>query len=137
MTPSRTPSWDLRWTRCDLAALAILAAAAAVALAAQSIGRHDLGEQMTIRPDRVQAASELVDPNTAGAASLRRLPGVGPRIAERIIAHRQAAGPGAFASPDDLAAVSGIGPKTVDELRPHLQFADDGGRSLQPPPAGR
>lgn len=57
-----------------------------------------------------------VDVNRASAAELEALPGVGPALAERIVAHRARNGP--FRSPDDLAAVSGIGPSTVSRLRP-------------------
>jgi competence protein ComEA len=56
-----------------------------------------------------------VDVNAATAEQLQRLPGVGPKLAERIVAER-AVRP--FASADDLRRVSGIGPKTVEKLRP-------------------
>lgn len=57
-----------------------------------------------------------VDLNTADASALDTLPRIGPAIAQRIIEHRTAHGP--FASADDLLAVSGIGAKTVEALRP-------------------
>lgn len=56
-----------------------------------------------------------IDINTADAAALDELPGVGPAIAQRIIEHRERNGP--FASVDDLEQVPGIGPATVDRLR--------------------
>ncbi len=49
--------------------------------------------------------------NRATAAELERLPGVGPALAGRIVAYREAHGP--FRSPQDLLAVSGIGEKTL------------------------
>ncbi len=52
-----------------------------------------------------------IDLNTAGAAELESLPGVGPALAARILAHRQANGP--FQSVQDLLAVPGIGEKTL------------------------
>jgi len=53
-----------------------------------------------------------VDLDRAGEAELRLLPGVGPRLAERILAERSAGGP--FASPEDLARrVDGVGPDRV------------------------
>jgi competence protein ComEA len=63
---------------------------------------------------------ERLDPNTASAAELRRLPGVGPARAEAIVTERNAAGP--FKNPPDMARVSGIGPRTVEALTPHLAF---------------
>jgi competence ComEA-like helix-hairpin-helix protein len=56
-----------------------------------------------------------VNVNTATAAELVRLPGIGEALAARIIAYREAHGP--FATLDALAAVRGIGPQTVDEIR--------------------
>lgn len=59
-----------------------------------------------------------INVNTAGASRLEELPGIGPALAERIIAHRDANGP--FASLDALANVKGIGEKTLEDLRPHI-----------------
>jgi competence ComEA-like helix-hairpin-helix protein len=56
-----------------------------------------------------------VDINTAGIAELQALPGVGPKAAERIVAHRDEYG--AFASVEDLANVEGFGAKRVTALR--------------------
>lgn len=55
--------------------------------------------------------------NTADATQLDELPGVGPAIAQRIVEHRQTAGP--FRSVDDLQDVPGIGPSTLDKIRAH------------------
>lgn len=52
--------------------------------------------------------------NTASAAELDNLPGVGPALAERIIQYRTDHGP--FANPEDLQNVSGIGPKTYEKM---------------------
>ncbi len=57
-----------------------------------------------------------INVNTATALELEALPGVGPALAARIVAHRQAHGP--FRRPEDLLAVSGIGEKTL------TRFAD-------------
>lgn len=57
----------------------------------------------------------LIDVNTASAAELEELPGVGPATAAAIIAHREQNGP--FASVDDLLDVRGIGEAKLDALR--------------------
>lgn len=56
--------------------------------------------------------------NALAAEQLCLLPGVGPALAARIVAHRDAHGP--FRSIDELAHVPGIGPRTVERLVPLL-----------------
>lgn len=60
-------------------------------------------------------ASGLLNLNTASAAELDTLPGVGPVLAERIVSWRTDHGP--FATVDALDAVSGIGTKMMAGLR--------------------
>lgn len=60
-------------------------------------------------------ADSRVNINTADAALLDTLPGVGPSTAAKIVADRDASGP--YASVDDLSRVSGIGPKKLEQLR--------------------
>jgi competence protein ComEA len=60
----------------------------------------------------------IVNINTADAAALDTLPGVGPSTAAKIVADREANGP--FASPDDLGRVPGIGPKKLAQLKPAI-----------------
>ncbi|MBK5223727.1 MAG: ComEA family DNA-binding protein [Acidimicrobiia bacterium] len=56
-----------------------------------------------------------VDINTADAARLEDLPGVGPATAAAIVAHREANGP--FVVVDDLLDVRGIGEAKLAALR--------------------
>src|SRR5579885_478968 len=56
-----------------------------------------------------------LDLNAATAAQLDALPGLGPVTAQKIVDYRQAHGP--FRSVDDLAAIPGIGPAKIDDLR--------------------
>jgi len=66
------------------------------------------------------AARYLVDINTAEVGELGELPQVGPTLARRLIEHRERHG--RFRSFDDLLHVKGIGPKTLEGLRPHVRF---------------
>ena len=59
----------------------------------------------------------LVNINTANAAQLTQLPGVGPAIAQKIIDYRTANGP--FTSLDDLTKVPGIGAAKLAQIKSH------------------
>jgi competence protein ComEA len=59
-----------------------------------------------------------VDLNRASRQQLQTLPGIGPKMADAILAAR-AGKP--FASVEDLRRVKGIGPKTLERLRPHIR----------------
>jgi competence protein ComEA len=65
--------------------------------------------------DRAAQLKGPVDINRATQAELRQLPGIGPVLSQRIIEVR-AQKP--FSKVDDLRRVSGIGPKTLEKLRP-------------------
>ncbi|MCH7792129.1 MAG: ComEA family DNA-binding protein [Planctomycetes bacterium] len=69
--------------------------------------------QAETKPD--PTPPRLINVNIASAAELELLPGIGPTLAARIVADREANGP--FASLDDVARVRGIGPRTVDKIR--------------------
>ncbi len=87
------------------------------------------GDQVRV-PSRAAAVSESTSPvstpgqetpaspvnlNTASAAELDRLPGIGPSLAKEIIAYREAHG--AFAAIEDLLLVPGIGPAKLAALQ--------------------
>jgi competence protein ComEA len=59
--------------------------------------------------------SGRVNLNQANADALTALPGIGPRLADRIVAYRQEVG--SFSSLDELSMVQGIGPALVERLR--------------------
>ena len=63
--------------------------------------------------------SSAVDLNRADAEALQTLPGIGPALAERIVAARKEQ---MFTSVDDLVRVRGIGRATVARLRPYASI---------------
>lgn len=80
------------------------------------------GEQLIVplegvapAPGQPVAGDGRVNINTADATALDTLPRVGPAMAERIIAWREANG--GFSSIEDLLDVSGIGDATLDGMR--------------------
>jgi competence protein ComEA len=72
-------------------------------------GRGGRSNKLT-SPDQGQ-----IDLNTATAAELQRIPGIGPSMAERLIAYRQENG--GFHSVEDLLQVSGIGEKKYEKMK--------------------
>ncbi|MFC0581062.1 helix-hairpin-helix domain-containing protein [Micrococcoides hystricis] len=86
-------------------------------------GQRPGNQTASTPPDGSQSAAGdgvKVNVNTADAAGLEQLPGVGPATAAKIISHREQFGP--FASPEELTAVRGIGPATVEKFRDQLEF---------------
>lgn len=84
------------------------------------------------RRSRPFQPGETIDPNVAADEELDRLPGVGPARALQIVREREENGP--FASIDDLARVRGIGPGSVERLRPFVRVDPATARSA--PAAG-
>ncbi len=68
--------------------------------------------------EQVQTAVEKININTADMEALVQVPGIGPKTAEKIVQHRQENGN--FTSLDDLAAVKGIGEKSLKKMKPYL-----------------
>jgi competence protein ComEA len=63
-----------------------------------------------------------LDLNRATAEDLKRLPGVGPKLANAIIAARDKK---PFTCVEELRQVKGIGPKTWDKVRPFVTVGND------------
>ncbi len=100
-------------------------------------GKITSGSLVTMTPDRHyqlgrMAGAQLLtlglplELNTASADDLKAIPGVGPALAQAIVNYRTAYGP--FRTIDDLEKVSGIGPKKLENLRPHLVISESSDR---------
>ncbi|MCE5230915.1 ComEA family DNA-binding protein [bacterium] len=79
----------------------------------------------TIKPESLQAApspDKRIDINRAGLVELDRLPGIGPAKARAIIETRDRLG--GFRSIEQLDEVKGIGPATIERLRPLIKAGE-------------
>jgi competence protein ComEA len=78
------------------------------------------GARLGARPtEHVPAAARQVDLNKADRIELEQVDGIGPKLARAIDDHRRERGP--FRSVDDLHAVHGFGPATVNRVRPFVR----------------
>ena len=75
-----------------------------------------------------------LDLNTATAADLEALPGIGPHTAAAVLADRDAHGP--YTDVEELARVRGIGPATLRRLHPSLRVSRSLPTDGRVPPAG-
>ncbi len=66
----------------------------------------------------LKTADNRLDINTMDKESLMRFPGIGEKLAERIIKYREAHGP--FRDIDELKNVSGIGDKKLKNIKDYL-----------------
>ena len=77
--------------------------------------------------ERFDELASRIDPNTATWQELAVLPQIGEKRAKEIVAYRESVLAGdaneiAFARPQDLTHIKGIGPAVIETLRPHLTF---------------
>ena len=79
------------------------------------------GSQKTQVPEPSEPADTRIDINTASLQDLDQIYGVGPVTAQRIIDYR--ASIGRFSSVDQLLDIDGIGPKTLEKLRPLVKVS--------------
>ena len=100
------------------------------------IGRSSVHAQITTERAPEALVRELPEPapepepdpaarlelNRATRAELEALPGIGPVLAERIVAWRSANGP--FVSVEQIMDVEGIGEKKLAELRDSIYVED-------------
>ncbi len=102
------------WTRSMCLAVAVALIGVTVLLT---------GILQNARQIPLTVAPEKINPNTAPAASLVRLPGIGPARALDIIHYRtHVENQPAFQKAADMENIKGIGPKTAAQISPHLTF---------------
>jgi len=73
---------------------------------------------------KAAATAQSVNVNSATSAQLEALPGIGPSMAQRIVAYREKNGP--FKKLEDLMNIQGIGEKSFLKLRPLLTIGSQG-----------
>lgn len=103
----------------DQAAVAGLVLAALVGMGAYWVAQGGLTGGL-IEIDRASplVARFQVDVNSAGWPELSQLPDVGETLARRIVESRESNG--RFGDLNDLLRVNGIGPRTLEGMKPYL-----------------
>jgi competence protein ComEA len=116
---SASQGWRPMLRRADQAAVAGLVFLALVGMSAYWFvhGGHR-GELIEIERAEPLTARYLVDINKAEWPEFAELPALGETLARRIIESR--ANGGLFGDHDDLLRVNGIGPRTLERLKPYL-----------------
>ena len=83
-------------------------------------------EGFTVETERAASSAELLPPeeepvdiNAADVEELATLPGIGEKLARRIVDYRAEHGP--FSTVDELVNVSGIGEGKLEALRGHVR----------------
>jgi competence ComEA-like helix-hairpin-helix protein len=117
-----------------LALVCLVSAFGAVAVARFEAQHHAHPARAPVAPATQRARGAATGPelsalrdgrpieiNRATASELELLPGVGPSLARRLVEARARAG--GFALERDLLAVRGLGPKTLQKLKPFLSFS--------------
>ena len=74
--------------------------------------------QKPAAPPEAATKAAVVNLNTATVAELDRLPGIGAKVAARIVEYRTKNGP--FKKTEELMNVQGIGEKSFLKIRPQL-----------------
>jgi len=122
----RPPIAGTRWFSLSGRELLVLAVGVGLLLAAIGLaqiiqaGHQEGAVTITQRGDSLPLPARL-DVNTAADYELEMLPGIGLKTAEAIVRYREEHGP--FASLEALSEVPGIGPKTIENIRPHAMCA--------------
>jgi competence protein ComEA len=108
------------WPRASQWVIAFLLGVTATLLAVHTYGSLRWSTRPTTL-ERSGATIYRVNLNEAGRAELLQLPGVGESLAGRIEDYRRQYG--AFQTVDELVRVRGVGPTTLERLRPWVHVA--------------
>ena len=94
-----------------------------VRLSSTASGRPGLREtaRRATRLARPLLAGERIDLDRADVMEITRLPRIGPALAQRIVAWRDAHG--SFGGLERLDSVPGVGPRLLDAMRPYVTFS--------------
>ena len=106
------------FTSGDRLVLVILCVAVSVVLVLRHGMAAGVGRPEPALTRESKADNHLIDLNRAPWWELQALQGIGEKRAKDIVAFRDRAG--GFKSVDDLIRAPGIGPKTLERLRPYL-----------------
>ena len=90
--------------------------------AEETAAPEEAASEEEARPDSL-LPGEVIDVNTADVYDLRRLPGIGEKRAQDIVAWREEHGP--FQTADELTEISGIGPAILEGLREYVSTGNE------------
>ena len=94
-----------------------IALAVCVVLLLGLLAYRGYGNRLGARP--TETVSARFDLNRADRSDFEQIPGVGPKLAQAIVEHRDEKGH--FRSVEQLRDVKGVGPVTFDKVRPYLR----------------
>lgn len=113
MTPNRKNSMNKQERAAGLLALCLLVLALLCC-------RSPAKAAFSLRVPPEPTALARLNINEAAREQLEELPGIGPVRAGSILRHRQEQGP--LEGPEDLLAVDGIGPATLEEIEMYITY---------------
>lgn len=112
------PNRGLAWKRRDQWGIFCLAVLALGLLAFRWSYLWAVGPERVLWEAHEPSELMQIDINSADWPELALLPDIGETMAKRIAEDRREKGK--FSSPQDLARVKGIGPKTIENLAPYV-----------------
>jgi competence ComEA-like helix-hairpin-helix protein len=89
------------------------------------------GQGTVVLPSKPLLVALPVDVNAAPATAISAIPGVGDKLAEAVVADREKRGP--YYAVTDLSRVRGVGPSTLEELKPFVTVGEIGPRPAWKP----
>ena len=116
--PANRTQWFYR-SRKELLVLAVGAGIVlTIVTAARGVERLLVGREVAVlEPGDPLPPPAKINVNEAPDYELSMLPGIGPKTAQAIVSNRLEHGP--FAGLDDMMRVSGVGPATIEAIRPY------------------